>query len=160
MREGPKTVLFLCTGNSCRSIMAEAILRHLGGGKFRAISAGSRPAGFIHPLAIHALTVMDVPLGDAKSKSWDEFDKHPVDAAITLCDSAAAEHCPAFGGTPYRAHWSLPDPAYFVGDETQRRNFALLVAQRLGAKIEKLVAMDWNQRPREIQKQLEFLGEI
>jgi len=153
-------VLFLCTGNSCRSIMAEAMLRHLGSDRFAAHSAGSRPAGFIHPLAVHALSTMRIPLSELESKSWNEFaDKH-VDVAITLCDSAAAEACPNFPGTRFKVHWSLPDPAYHLGDETQRADFALLMAHRIRAKIEGLLAIDWASSNLEIQKRLSFLGDI
>ena len=154
------SVLFLCTGNSCRSIMAEAMLRHLGDDRFVAQSAGSKPAGFIHPLAVHALSTMHIPLSGLESKSWDDFANKHVDVAITLCDSAAAEACPNFPGTLYRVHWSLPDPAYHLGDHTQRADFAVLVAQRIRAKVEGLLAIDWSSSHIEIQKRLTFLGDI
>ncbi len=156
----PIVVLFLCTGNSCRSIMAEAILRDLGGGEFTAHSAGSKPAGFIHPLAIHALSVMRIPLGELESKSWNEFADRPIDVAITLCDSAAQESCPIFPGTIFKVHWSLPDPAFHLGGESERAAFALLVAQRIRAKIEGLLSIDWKASPDEIMKRLRFLGDI
>jgi arsenate reductase len=154
------SVLFLCSGNSCRSIMAEAILRHLSGKKFRAHSAGSRPAGFIHPLAVHALTVLRVPLGELTSKNWNEFGQTQIDVVITLCDSAAKESCPFFPGTRFNAHWSLPDPAFHVGNEAERASFAVSVAQRIRAKIEGFVAIDWESPTEEIAARLRFLGEI
>jgi len=153
-------VLFLCTGNSCRSIMAEAMLAHLGGPKFEACSAGSRPAGFVHPLAVHALSALGVPLGEMESKSWDVFAGKEVDVVITLCDSAAQEACPVFPGKQFKVHWSTPDPAFHEGDETERTAFAVSVAKRIKAKIEGLVSIDWNRPRREIAGRLTFLGEI
>jgi arsenate reductase len=142
--------------------MAEAILRHLGGGRFTAHSAGSKPAGFIHPLAVQTLSAMGIPLGNMESKSWDEFaaNEKPIDVVITLCDSAAKEPCPNFPGTKFKAHWSLPDPAFHVGDDSERAAFALLVGQRIHAKIEGLLRVDWTAPPDEVTKRLRFLGEI
>jgi protein-tyrosine-phosphatase len=140
--------------------MAEAMLRHLGGGRFEAHSAGSKPAGFIHPLAVHALTVMRVPLGELESKSWNEFADKPIDIAITLCDSAAQEPCPNFSGTKFKVHWSIPDPAFHLGKVAECADFALLVAQRIRAKIEGLISIDWNAPSDEINKRLRFLGDI
>lgn len=160
MASGATSVLFLCTGNSCRSIMAEAMLRHLGGSAFAAHSAGSRPAGFIHPLAIHALSVMRIPLGELASKSWNESADTPIDVAITLCDSAAQESCPILPGTKFKVHWPLPDPAFHPGDEAERANFAVLVAERIRAKIEGLVSIDWSASTDVIEKRLRFLGEM
>lgn len=156
----PIAVLFLCTGNSCRSIMAEAILRQLGGARFTAHSAGSKPAGFVHPLAIHALSVMRIPLDELESKSWGVFEGKPIDLAITLCDSAAQESCPVFLGTKFKVHWSIPDPAFHLGKEAERADFALLVAQRIRAKIEGLLSIDWKAASDEIGKRLRFLGDI
>jgi arsenate reductase len=161
MIEGrPIRVLFLCTGNSCRSQMAEALLGHLGGERFEALSAGSHPAGFIHPLAVDALRPMDVPLTGQTSKSWDSLIGTPVDAVVTLCDAAAAEICPVFPGSPISVHWSLPDPVYHAGTDEERLAFARSVAERLGAKIAGLVQLDWSADRAEIRKRLEFLGEI
>lgn len=154
------SILFLCTGNSCRSQMAEALLRHLSGGRFRALSAGSRPAGFIHPLAEEAMLRMNVPMDGQSSKSWDEFSDTPLDAVITLCDSAAAETCPVFPGSPVSAHWSLPDPAFHPGTVDERIEFALRVADRLRLKIQAMIALDWTTQPAELQRMLNFLGEI
>lgn len=153
-------VLFLCTGNSCRSQMAEALLRQIGGDGFEALSAGSHPAGFVHSLALEAMRRMDVPVANLVSKSWNEFADRSVDAVITLCDDAAEELCPAWPGDPLCVHWSLPDPAYFVGSEEDRIEFTLRVAERLAAKIRGLAAMDWSQPRRVVEERLEFLGEI
>jgi len=140
--------------------MAEAMLRHLGGERFMACSAGSHPAGFIHALAEECLHRMGIPISGQSSKSWDEFVDETVDVVITLCDSAAAEACPAFPGAPLRAHWSLADPTYFPGSDVERLEFALRIAGRLRTKIEGLVALDWSRPRAELQQRLEFLGEI
>ena len=153
-------VLFLCTGNSCRSQMAEAILRHTGADRFDAFSAGSYPAGFIHPLAVEVMNEMGVPLDDQTSKSWDEFSDTLFDVVITVCDDAAAESCPVWPGDPIRAHWSLPDPAYHQGTEEERLEFARRVALRLRTKIEGLVTLEWSKDRGELARHLQFLGEI
>ncbi len=155
-----RRVLFLCTGNSCRSQMAEAMLRHLGGDRFEACSAGSHPAGFIHPLAVDAIQDMDVSMEGQTSKSWEEFAEVSLDVVITLCDAAAGEPCPTWLGSPIVAHWSLPDPTYHPGTQEERTAFALRVVQRLRMKIEGLVQLDFSGDPANIQKRLEFLGEI
>lgn len=140
--------------------MAEAILRHVGGDRFEALSAGSHPAGFIHALAEIAMERMGISLDGQTSKSWDEFVGTPIDAAITLCDAAAAIPCPNFPGAPVRAHWSTPDPSQQPGTDEQRAAYALLIAQRLRTKIEGLVALDWESPRIEIEQRLRFLGEI
>jgi arsenate reductase len=120
-------VLFLCTGNSARSVMAECALDRWGQGKFTASSAGSQPKGRVHPLTLEVLRQLDYRTGGLRSKSWDEFagpDAAPLDFVFTVCDSAAAEVCPAWPGQPMSAHWGVPDPAAFVGPpEQQRRRF-------------------------------------
>ena len=106
-------VLFLCTGNRARSILAEGILRHKGRPNFRAYSAGSQPHGQVHPLALRELERAKMPIEGLRSKSWDEFAKRDapqMDFVFTLCDSAAREACPAWPGQPMTAHWGIPDP--------------------------------------------------
>ncbi len=155
-----RRILFICTGNSCRSQMAEAILRHLASDRFDALSAGSHPAGFVHPLAIEAMRRLDIALQEQVSKSWDDLADTPVDAVITVCDHAAGEACPVWSGSPVTVNWPLPDPAYHLGTEEERLEFALRIAQRLCTKIEALIELDWSMGRDELTKRLQFLGEI
>jgi arsenate reductase (thioredoxin) len=114
----PYNVLFLCTGNSARSILAEAILDKVGDGKFRAFSAGSEPKGQIHPLTLQLLRDLQYDVSGLRSKSWNEFAKPgapPLDFVFTVCDNAAGETCPVWPGQPMTAHWGVPDPAAATG---------------------------------------------
>jgi arsenate reductase len=116
-------VLFLCTGNSARSIMAECALGRCGGGQFEALSAGSRPKGEIHPMTLRLLRQFNYRTERLRSKSWDEFagpDAPPLHFVFTVCDQAAGEVCPAWPGQPMTAHWGVQDPAAFVGPEDKR----------------------------------------
>jgi protein-tyrosine-phosphatase len=116
-------VLFLCTGNSARSIMAECILNREGGGRFRAYSAGSQPLGRVHPLALNLLQRMNYDVAQLRSKPWDEFaapGAPKLDFVFTVCDNAAQETCPVWPGQPMSAHWGLPDPAKAAGSEAER----------------------------------------
>lgn len=122
MSDMPFTVLMLCTGNSARSILGEALFNHLGAGQVRAFSAGSNPKGLPHPGALRLLQRRGIDTAAFRSKSWDEFtapDAPRIDLAITVCASAAGEACPVFLGSPLKAHWGLPDPADVTGTEAQ-----------------------------------------
>ncbi len=120
----PYNVLFLCTGNSARSILAEVLLEHWGRGRFKGYSAGSFPKGAVHPLALDLLEKADLDTSGLGSKSWDEFAKPgapEMDFIFTVCDQAAGEVCPVWPGNPVTAHWGVPDPAAVEGTETEKR---------------------------------------
>ena len=140
MPGGPVTynVLFLCTGNSARSILAEAYLKARGAGKFRAYSAGSHPSGKVNPFAIELLKKHRMPTGDLRSKNWDEFaapGAPGMDFVFTVCDSAATEVCPVWPGRPVAAHWGVPDPAAVTGSDENKRRAFLDAYRILSARI-------------------------
>jgi protein-tyrosine-phosphatase len=121
----PYNVLFLCTGNSARSILAEELVNHWGRGKFRGLSAGSYPKGIVHPMALRLLQHLNMPTDGLRSKSWDEFASPgapPLDFVFTVCDNAAGEVCPIWPGHPMTAHWGVPDPAAVEGSELEQMN--------------------------------------
>ena len=155
-------VLLLCTGNSARSILAEALLNHLGQGRFKAFSAGSLPTGKVHPLALATLERMDIPVNEPRSKSWNEFagpDAPQMDFVITVCDNAANETCPAWPGQPITAHWGVFDPAAVKGDEAAlafKRAFVIL-ERRIG--LFTALNMDSLERLR-LQGQVREIGQL
>ncbi|MGE0502366.1 MAG: arsenate reductase ArsC [Rhizobiaceae bacterium] len=138
MPSKPFNVLFLCTGNSARSILAEAILKRVGAGRFAAYSAGSHPKGEVHAFAIHLLKRLNHDTGFARSKNWEEFavPGAPVmDFVFTVCDNAAAESCPVWPGQPMTAHWGVPDPAAAEGTEAERHLAFAEAYRMLNARI-------------------------
>jgi arsenate reductase (thioredoxin) len=121
---GPFNVLFLCTHNSARSVVAECIMNRLGAGKFKAYSAGSQPSGKVHPFALDLLAKLNYDTSGLRSKSWEEFSRPSapgLDFVFTVCDDAAQETCPVWPGQPMTAHWGLPDPSVATGNEAERR---------------------------------------
>ncbi|GGN48382.1 arsenate reductase [Novosphingobium indicum] len=138
----PLNVLFLCTGNSARSILGEAILNHDGKGRFRAHSAGSNPTGTVNPWAIRTLEMLGYPAEGYRSKSWDEFAEGPeFDLIFTVCDSAAAESCPVWPGRPTSAHWGIPDPAAVQGSDAEKAAAFLDAFGMLKRRIDLLLAL-------------------
>jgi protein-tyrosine-phosphatase len=139
---GRFNVLFLCTGNSARSILAEVLLNHWGKDRFKAYSAGSFPKGQVHPAAIELLNGLNLPTAGLRSKSWDEFaraDAPKMDFVFTVCDQAAGEVCPIWPGNPVTAHWGIPDPAAAEG--AALRGAFRDASQRLDARIKLFVAL-------------------
>jgi arsenate reductase (thioredoxin) len=170
MVEKPYRALFLCTGNSARSILAEALLTHWGKGRFEAYSAGSFPKGAVHPLALDLLERLHLPTAGLRSKSWDEFARPgaPVmDFVFTVCDQAVGEICPVWPGHPVTAHWGVPDPAAVEASATQKQRVfrdALLVLENriklfVALPIDKLDRMALKSRLRKIGRQREVTAE-
>lgn len=137
-------VLFLCTGNSARSIIAEALLNQLGAGRFHAYSAGRRPGGTVNPLVLEFLHAHGVEIAGARSKSWDEFatpEAPRLDLIVTVCDQAAGEMCPVWPGMPAKAHWSAPDPAAYMNDPEHARRVIREVFLQMQRHIALLVSL-------------------
>jgi arsenate reductase len=137
-------VLFLCTGNSARSIMAESILRKLGARRFNAFSAGSHPKGAVNPFALKTLVAYGLKIEGLRSKNWDEFatpDAPKLDFAFTLCDDAAGETCPAWPGQPMTAHWGIEDPAMVKGTDIEKERAFALAFRYLRNRITVFIAL-------------------
>ncbi len=155
-------VLFLCTGNSARSLMAEALLNAWGKGRYRAYSAGSHPKGKVHPFTSELLQRLKLPTEGLRSKSWDEFARPgapALDFVFTVCDQAAGEVCPVWPGQPITAHWGFPDPAAFVGLEAERRAIFADVFRQIENRIKIFTALPMAQLSRlAIQREVEAMG--
>lgn len=142
MSEKIYNVLVLCTGNSARSIMAEALINTMGKGRFRAYSAGSQPGGVVNPFAIEQVATTGYPLGQLRSKSWDEFatpDAPAMDFVITVCDNAAGETCPLWPGHPMTAHWGFEDPAAAHGSDEEKRHVFAKVFRQIMNRVQLFV---------------------
>jgi arsenate reductase len=157
-----RSVLFICTGNSARSIMAEALLNWMGKGRFKAYSAGSHPTGVVNPSALASLKELHLPTEGLRSKDWDEFagpDAPPVDFVITVCDNAAGEVCPVWPGQPIAAHWGLPDPAAFEGPEDRKAKVFMDTALALRKRIELMLTLPLERLDRfAIQREVKDIG--
>ncbi len=155
-------VLFLCTGNSARSIMAESILRQVGAGRFNAFSAGSQPAGTVNPLALELLNSARMPTDGLASKSWEQFAQPGaprLDFVITVCDNAAGEVCPVWPGQPMTAHWGIPDPAAAIGNDAARSKAFSDASRVLLNRIRTFVSLPLTTLDRlSLQRRLDDIG--
>ena len=156
-------ILFLCTGNSARSILGEAIVNSVGQGRFAGFSAGSQPSGAVHPLALDLLRQMPLPTGLLRSKSWDEFaaaGAPTMDFIFTVCDNAAGETCPIWPGQPMTAHWGVPDPASVAGTEVERRRAFRQTFAALENRIRLFAALPLGSLDRlSLQNRLDAIGQ-
>jgi arsenate reductase (thioredoxin) len=137
-------VLFICTGNTARSILAEGLMNHLARGRFKAYSAGSQPKGVVNPLALQTLATWRIPIDGFRSKSWDEFSQPgapEMDYVLTVCNNAAGEVCPFWPGQPMTAHWGVPDPAAVEGTDEEKAKAFLDAAVTLKRRIELMLAL-------------------
>ena len=157
-----KSVLFLCTGNSARSILAEAYLNSAGRGRFKAYSAGSKPGGRVNPFALELLEQTRIGTAGLRSKNWDEFarpEAPKMDFVFTVCDNAAAEPCPYWPGQPMTAHWGVEDPAAVVGSDEEKRKAFSKALSILSARINLLVNLPIEKLDRlALQKRLQDIG--
>jgi protein-tyrosine-phosphatase len=160
----PYNVLFLCTGNSARSILAETILNKEGAGKFRAYSAGSFPSGKVNPVALELLKHFDMAAGDLRSKSWDEFaaeDAPQMDFVFTVCDDAAGEICPVWPGKPVSAHWGVPDPARVEGSDAEKMAAFRQTFRQLSNRIRIFVELPFAKLDRlTLRREVEAIGRV
>lgn len=135
-------ILYICTHNRCRSILSEAITNHLSKGKLQAFSAGSQPAGQVHPLSLKYLEEKGVSIDGLKSQSWDEYEAEQPDIVVTVCDSAANEACPVWFGDTAKIHWGLPDPSKLEGSEAEIREAFYAVMDTIDQRVKQLLALD------------------
>jgi arsenate reductase len=164
MEDRTYNVLFLCTGNSARSILAEVLVEHWGKGRFRGFSAGSFPRGTVHPLALELLGRLGLRVAGLRSKSWDEFadDRAPrMDFVFTVCDQAAGEVCPIWPGKPITAHWGVPDPAAAAGTEAARVQAFRDAYGQLENRIKRFVALPIDRLDRlAVKREVDRIGRV
>jgi arsenate reductase len=163
MAERIYSVLFLCTGNSARSILAESLINHWGRGKFHGFSAGSFPKGEVHPMAVEILQRMNLPAQNLRSKSWDEFaapGAPPIDFIFTVCDNAAGEVCPVWPGKPMTAHWGIADPAAAEGSDAEKAFAFRRALKELESRIKLFTSLPIESLDRmTLQARLREIGE-
>ena len=162
MDERTYNVLFLCTGNSARSILAEVLIEHWGKGRFKGYSAGSLPKGAVHPIALDLLENLHLPTGGLRSKSWNEFARpgaSVMDFVFTVCNQAAGETCPVWPGNPVTAHWGVPDPAAVEGAEAEQRRAFRDAYLALENRIKRFVALPIDKLDRlAIKRKVDEIG--
>ena len=162
MNTKPYNILFLCTGNSARSIMAEGLVNHLSHGRFKGFSAGSHPTGLVNPFALETLQHLGCDTDGMSSKSWDAFagaDAPQMDFIITVCDNAAGETCPYWPGSPMTAHWGFPDPAKVEGDDEAKRAAFAKTAQAIAHRLRLFLSLPMDKLDGlSLQKELRSLG--
>ena len=159
MTQRPLNILVLCTGNSCRSVLGEALINHLAAGRFHAVSAGSHPIGRINPGALATLARHGLPTEGYVSQSWDEFEDADIDIMISVCDSAAGEACPAYLGKAVRGHWGLSDPGHVNGTEEEVIAAFEATVATLEKRIHKLLALPVESMTRqELSEALNKIG--
>ncbi|ACR32960.1 arsenate reductase ArsC [Burkholderia glumae] len=163
MSDKTYNILVLCTGNSARSIMAEALFNTLGKGRFHAFSAGSQPSGTVNPFAIERCESLDYDTAGLRSKSWDEFGKPDaphMDFVITVCDQAAGEVCPIWPGKPITAHWGFEDPAAFEGSDEEKRAVFTKIYRQILTRVSQFVNLPLHVLDRNsAQKEVRAIGE-
>lgn len=162
MQDKVYNVLFLCTGNSARSIMAEALVTTMGKGRFKGYSAGSQPNGAVNPFAIEQVTATGYPVEGLRSKNWDEFgapDAPQMDFIFTVCDNAAGETCPYWPGHPMSAHWGFEDPAAVTGTDEQKREAFHRIFRQIMARMSIFVSLPLNMLEKNaIQHEIQTIG--
>jgi arsenate reductase (thioredoxin) len=155
-------VLFICTGNSARSILAEGLMNEIGRGRFRAYSAGSHPNGTVHPLALEELASLRIPTDGLRSKSWEEFAEPgapKMDFVFTVCDQAAGEVCPLWPGQPMTAHWGMPDPAAVAGSDDAKAQAFHSAAVMMKRRLELMLALPMQSLDRlSLQREIKDIG--
>ncbi len=159
----PYNILVLCTGNSARSIMGEALFNTLGGGRVKAYSAGSHPTGRVNPFAIEQVRTLGYPVEELRSKSWDEFsaaDAPDLDFVITVCDKAAGEMCPFWPGQPMTAHWGFPDPAAAEGTDEEKRAVFANTMRQMRTRVQLFLSLPLESLDRlSAEKQVRAIGQ-